>query len=173
MEAIIEEMNSRINRTSPIRSNLGVINGEIERYWKHILETTEDFFELDTTDDHDELAVDIWDILFENNEDYQFDYDYYMEVQIYTSLEPLLEDIPLMCNYFNNYFEETYGGPDVKDLTMNKIFINYAHAYAGYNNIQEKIKQWLDENLISDTDTETTEIPLWDGGEEEGEILEE
>ena len=56
---------------------------------------------------------------------------------------------------------------------MNKIFINYAHAYAGYNNIQEKIKQWLDENLISDTDTETTEIPVWDGGEEEGEILEE
>jgi hypothetical protein len=104
MESIIEEMNSRINRTSSICSNLGVINGEIERYWKHILETTEDFFELDTTLDHDELAVDIWDILFENNEDYQFDYDYYMEVQIYTSLEPLLEDIPLMCNYFNTYF---------------------------------------------------------------------
>ena len=173
MEAIIEEMNSRISRSSPIRSNLGVINSEIERYWKHILETTEDFFELDTTDDHEELAIDIWDILFENNEEYQFDYDYFMEVQMYTNLEPLLEDIPLMINYFNTYFEETYGGPDVNQLTMNKIFINYAHAYAGYNNIQEKIKDWLDENLSSDTDTETTEVPVWDGGEEEGEILEE
>ena len=86
---------------------------------------------------------------------------------------PDIEDIPLMINYFNTYFEETYGREELKfkDLDMNKIFMYYAHAYAGYNNINEKIKEWLDENLTSDTDTETTEVPKWDNGKEEGEII--
>ena len=173
MEPIIEEMFRRI--TGLTRSNLDIINHEIEMYWKNVLETTEDFFELDTTVDHVELADDIWDILFEHNEEYKFDYDYYLEMRMYdTSTDPDIQDIPLMINYFNTYFEETYGREELKykDLDMNKIFINYAHAYAGFNNIQEKIKDWLDENVSSDTDTETTEIPVWDNGKEEGEIEE-
>ena len=172
MEAIIEEI---FRRTSGLaRCNLDIINHEIEKYWKHVLETTDDFFELDTTMDNDELADYIWDILFEHNEDYKFDYDYYLEMRMFdTSIVPDIEDIPLMINYFNTYFEETYGREELKfkDLDMNKIFMYYAHAYAGYNNINEKIKEWLDENLTSDTDTETTEVPKWDNGKEEGEII--
>lgn len=174
MEAIIEEMFRRITGVADMSSNLDLVNHEIEQYWKHILESTEDLFDLDTTRDHDELADDIWDILFEHNEEYKFDYDYYNEIRDFDSnSEPFLEDIPLMINYFNTYFEETYGAEELKyqDLNMNKIFMYYAHAYAGYNRIDHKIKEWLDENLTSDTDTETTEVPLWDGGKEEGEII--
>ena len=174
METIIEEIFHRVSTIDACRINR--INHEIEMYWKEMLESSDDFFELDTTMDNDELADYIWDILFEHNEEYKFDYDYYKEQRMNdTSIEPDIHDIPIMINYFNTYFEETYGREELKfkDLDMNKIFMFYAHAYAGYNNLNEKIKDWLEENLSNDTDTETTEIPIWDKGKEEGEIIEE
>jgi hypothetical protein len=174
MEAIIEEMFRRITGLS--RSNLDIINHEIEMYWINTLESNDDLFGLDTTMDNEILSYEIFDILFDKNEQYKFNYDYYLEMRMFdSSILPDIQDIPLMINYFNTYFEETYGREELKykDLDPNKIFLYYAHAYAGYNRIDNKIKEWLDENLTSDSDTETTEVPVWDNGKEEGEIVAE
>ena len=178
MEAVIEEMFRRMRGIA--RCNLDIINHEIETYWLSTLESSDDLFGLDTTMDNESLSNEIFDILFDKNEDHKFNYDYYLEMRMYdTSIVPDVQDIPLMINYFNTYFEETYGREELKykDLDINKIFMYYAHAYAGYNRIDNKIKEWLDENLTidTDTDTETTEISDWDGGVEieEGEITEQ
>lgn len=177
MEAIIEQMIRRM--TGIARCNLDIINHEIETYWLSSLEMNDDLFGLDTTMDNERLSNEIFDILFDKNEDHKFDYNYYLEMRMYdTSIVPDVQDIPLMINYFNTYFEETYGREELKykDLDINKIFMYYAHAYAGYNRIDHKIREWLDDNLTidTDTDTETTEVSDWDGGVEieEGEIEE-
>ena len=91
METSIEEIFHRVSTIDACRINR--INHEIEMYWKEMLESSDDFFELDTTMDNDELADYIWDILFEHNEEYKFDYDYYKEQRMNdTSIEPDIHD---------------------------------------------------------------------------------
>ena len=74
MEAVIEEMFRRMRGIA--RCNLDIINHEIEMYWINTLESSDDLFELDTTMDNESLSNEIFDILFDKNEDHKFNYDY-------------------------------------------------------------------------------------------------
>ena len=160
MNALIQQINRDIESSV---SKLNIVNDGVEKYWKDILQANYDEEESDrykqeifdvmfSDKDNEEIAEEIFEIIF-NSYSIEFDYEYYTD-----NLDEIyFPDIPLMINYFNTYYSENYGPESMEstDLDMDKIFTNYAFAYASYNGIKDNIQGWLDENLVQTIEPET------------------
>ena len=135
------------------KSKLNNIDEDIERYWKdalqnHLEKNDEEYLcdtLIDLLNDHikdkDDIAEEIFQLLFNSEE-----LTYWMEMDtsdIYPS------DMLRMFEYFNTYYEENFGVECCvyKNLIEEKVYLHYAHTYALENGIQDKIREWLDENM--------------------------
>jgi hypothetical protein len=133
-------------------SKLNTTDVDIERYWKETLqnhlEDDDEAYLCDTlndllkdhTKDKDDIAEEIFQLLFNSDElCYWEDKD----DDIYPS------DLLRMINYSNTYYEENFGDDCVsmRNLNEKKVYLHYALAYALENGIQDKIREWLDENM--------------------------
>jgi hypothetical protein len=134
-------------------SKLNNINEDIERYWKEALqnhmEENEEVTLCDTlteliddhTKDKDDIAEEIFQLLFNSD-----DISYWMEMDT-SDIFP--SDMLRMVEYFNTYYEENFGVECCvyKKLTEQTVYLHYALTYAMENGIQDKIREWLDENM--------------------------
>ena len=137
-------------------SKLNNMDEDIEKYWKHQLDIhlkkdedeslcdeLTDLLEEDLKD-KDDLAEEIFQLLF-NSEDITF----WDCLDMPSAIMPT--DYLRMVEYFNTYYEENFGVECCvyKDLTQEKVYLHYAHTYALQNGIQDRIREWLDENIQS------------------------